>query len=687
MPSWRALVLTGLWACHPVPSAETTATGPVHPATPPTAPATAAAAAPTAPAGWNGGAVVLPRRPVRGVAHYGAIQAVAVSSDGSAALSRDLTGGLRLWPALDGTAVPRVVPIAAPVQLSIDRGAAGLLGAVVDASAAGHLVRLDTHDQVQIVGLPIEPAIQSLTVVPGAGRVVAVRVDQSIMVYDGDGTLLGDEAVRSGRIAAITVGRDGGQVAALVSTTVKDKPVLQLVPIDLAHGLQLGRPVALPPIAGGTVLTAAMSDRGTRVAYVMSEPGKPSVLVIADAHTGAEIKVPDAPTIPTPVATVGWTADDRLLLDSPNGRWRFEVGSAVEAFAAPRSPRETVAGYGRGLVVAGNGDHLAIQRGDEPQRFLGYDEVAPTAASIAPSGKVVMWVTATGALVKETLDGSAPDVTLASPHPFYGSVAAVDDHLVLAGQNTGAVALVDIDHGKELASLPVSSSTPLVQYSPSRKVAAVLAQTGAVWLFSVDGRAGTLGKPTVVADGAQTFALLDRPGADAELLTYDSAWKGRIYAAAELAGPVSTAAMKKDRFAGPSGGYAHDRTGQTYVVSGPNVVVYRRGVEVHTITVGTPVRQVIPAPDGTQIAVMTQSNELGVYTTHGLPLWASGLGAVAYGVTWSEDGTRLAVPTRGGGVVLDASSGEPVVQSCGWRLTFGTQVPQTMPQNVPAICR
>jgi hypothetical protein len=686
MPPWRTLVLTGLCACHAVPSAESPAAA---------APSRGQAAVPfggaaptPAPAGWSGGTVVMPRRSSRGVAHYGQITEVAVTSDGSAVLSRDATGGLRLWPAIDGTAAPRAIAIAAPAQLSIERGSGGLLGAVVDGSAAGHLVTLDASHQIRVTGLPIDPAIQSLTVVPGARRVLAVRADQSLALFDDTGAPLGSQAVRGGRITKVLVGRDGPHLAALVTRTVKGTETVELVPVTVDHTLELGTPVGLPALAGGAVVAAALSDRGTHVAYVGFEPGKPARLVIADARTGAEVPVTDAPAIPTPQTTqLGWTADNRLYVESPSGRWRIELGATAEVFAAPRSPRATLAAFGHGVLVGGYGAHLVIQRGDEPLRFLGYEELAPVAASIAPSGKVVMWVTATGTLIKETLDGSAPDVTLASPHPIYGSVAAVDDHLALAGQNTGVVALVDLDHGKELASLAVSSSTPLVQYSPRRKVAAVLAQTGAVWLFAVDPTAGTLGKPTVVADGAQSYQLLDHASDDAELLTYDQQWKGRLYTPAELAGPVSGATMKKDRFAGPASAYAHDRAGLSYVVTGADVVVYRQGVKVRTIKVGTAVRQVSPSPDGTRLAVSTQSSELGVYDASGKALWASGLGSFAYGAIWSEDGNRLAVPTRGGGVVLDAATGEPVAQSCGWRFTIGTQVPQTMPQNVPAICR
>ena len=655
-------------------------------------PAAGAHPVPT-PAGWSGGSVVMPRRSSRGVAHYAQITEVAITSDGSAAVSRDITGGLRLWPALDGTAAPRAVAIAAPAQLSIERGGGGLLAAVVDGSAAGHLVTLDASHQIRVTGLPIEPAIQSLTVVPGARRVLAVRADQSLALFDDTGAPLGSQAVRGGRIMKVLVGRDGPHLAALVTRTVKGKATVELIPVTVDHTLQLGTPVRLPALAGGAlaggaVVAAALSDRGTHVAYVGLEQGKPARLVLADARTGAEVTVSESPTISTPQATqLGWTSDDRLYVESPSGRWRVELGATVEVFAAPRSPRSTLAAFGHDLLVGGYGAHLVIQRGDEPLRFLGYEELAPVAASIAPSGKVVMWVTATGTLIKETLDGSAADVTLASPHPIYGSVAAVDDHLALAGQNTGVVALVDLDQGKELASLPVSSSTPVVQYSPRRKVAAVLAQTGAVWLFSVDPKAGTLGKPTVVADGAQTFQLLDRASDDAELLTYDPQWKGRLYAPAELAGPVSGTTMKKDRFAGTAAAYAHDRAGLSYVIAGADVIVYRQGVKVRTITVGTALRQVSPSPDGSRLAVTTQSSELGVYDGSGKALWASGLGSFAYGATWSEDGSRLAVPTRGGGVVLDAATGEPVTQSCGWRFTIGTQVPQTMPQNVPAICR
>ena len=54
-----------------------------------------------------------------GAGHTSNIDLVVLSSDGKAALTRDQIGGTRLWPTLDGSREPIIIPVQGPQQLSV----------------------------------------------------------------------------------------------------------------------------------------------------------------------------------------------------------------------------------------------------------------------------------------------------------------------------------------------------------------------------------------------------------------------------------------------------------------------------------------------------------------------------------------------------------------------------------------
>ena len=70
--------------------------------------------------------------------HGGAIVTLALTPDGAAALSVDELGGVRLWPALDGSIEPRIVDLPAPRQIAVTQDPKGFLIAMLD--EVGYLV-------------------------------------------------------------------------------------------------------------------------------------------------------------------------------------------------------------------------------------------------------------------------------------------------------------------------------------------------------------------------------------------------------------------------------------------------------------------------------------------------------------------------------------------------------------------
>src|SRR4051812_34813593 len=74
-------------------------------------------------------------------AHTSPIATLAVSPDGSAAVTGDRQGRIRLWPALDGTREPVIVEGPLPQQLAVQRTPTGFAILVLDSARGAQLVQ------------------------------------------------------------------------------------------------------------------------------------------------------------------------------------------------------------------------------------------------------------------------------------------------------------------------------------------------------------------------------------------------------------------------------------------------------------------------------------------------------------------------------------------------------------------
>ena len=81
----------------------------------------ACSGSPTTPDAAEPSPSVTTPRPIIHGAHGNAIDIVAASADGRAAVTQDAEGNTRLWPTLDGTVEPIVVRIAAAAELALVR--------------------------------------------------------------------------------------------------------------------------------------------------------------------------------------------------------------------------------------------------------------------------------------------------------------------------------------------------------------------------------------------------------------------------------------------------------------------------------------------------------------------------------------------------------------------------------------
>ena len=687
---WLVLVSV-LAACHAdrqVPVAEPIAPRPGDPIPPGGAPTEAVrVVAEVGPAGPA--AMVAGRR--RGVPHAGQIVAVVASSGGDRVLSRDGLGGVRVWPALDGSVEPQVLPVRAPEAMAIAARPDGSLAAAIDASGTLSVFQLDGEGLVRsTVTVPPDVPFQGVAILDGGERVAAVRTDHRIVLLDADGRELSRLGVRGARLVALHASGDG--LVAILRRAKDDEAGFEVRRLAIAgDGLAwTGQARALPdPVASLPHVASAVSPDGALLAYMASTEGGAEVRIVEIA-TGTTIPLDGPAATSVPAATMlGWTADRRAEMAAFGGNgWRIDVAGGKATAISQANPTGTsTAAFAPGLRISGHQGHLALREADGDLHFLGHRELYAQSSALAPDGQSVAWVTSTGALVVQRFDGS-DDVRIKTGTDYFGYAAIVDDGHVLAGRNNGQLALFDSRTGTEVAAMVASASTPWFLYEPSTGYAAVLRDPGTVWLIRVDPTAAEpLGAPIAVSDGAANFTLLDPDLAGgAVLMTVDSAQKARRYTLDELADGLSAAELKKERVATGAGAWGFDRRGRAYVVTGTSVEI-RDGDKtsaIHTSKHG--VHGVFPAPRGDRVVVLAASAS-GVASARGLDgggkeLWTITAQRGVFSVTWAADGSRAVVHTQGTAAVVDGATGALVARGAGWAFGLGTELPAASPVNI-----
>src|SRR3569833_3533488 len=150
----------------------------------------------------------------------GAIAQLAVPPDGGYVVTLDSSGGVLLWPTLDGKREPVVVATRIGAQVATVRDGDAIAIAEVDKIGQLELVRLTgsgkqlSHDDIAVP----RPIVQ---LVAAAGRLLALRDDQLVAAFDTSGALAGEIEVPAGERVARLVAR-GDRVVG-VTTARKGK--------------------------------------------------------------------------------------------------------------------------------------------------------------------------------------------------------------------------------------------------------------------------------------------------------------------------------------------------------------------------------------------------------------------------------------------------------------------------------
>lgn len=153
----------------------------------------------------------VPRPIVRG-AHGSAIDIVAITADGRAAVTQDAEGNTRLWSALDGSVEPLVIPMAAAVELAIVHDGDNFLIASLDHNGDLQLVRIAATG-VELGRTAVDRDIAVERLAATTTELLALRADQTIAVIGADGLERGRLGTPAGERTTAVVTRNDHAVA------------------------------------------------------------------------------------------------------------------------------------------------------------------------------------------------------------------------------------------------------------------------------------------------------------------------------------------------------------------------------------------------------------------------------------------------------------------------------------------
>lgn len=657
------------------------------------------------------------RRP--GTAHVAHIDFVSLSRDGAAAISRDTTGGVRLWTALDGTVEPRVVPVRGAVFSSVELHEQGATLFVVDASNGGKLLVVDEQGRLEERASlpPFEPLFEG-HVLPGGERVVVLGRDHALRLLDRRGDVLTRFEERRFRPEQLHVSSDGKTIVALIQQPrVAGRFQVEVTRLQL-EGDRISRLGSPRLVDAGTEImrhTSSMSPDGKRFAVVDKVEGSGWTVAIFD------LEDPDAtPRRQTvelaaqPPPSLGFVSPTQLLLAANDGSssWLvdLEAGKTYARTAPPQdfAQQGKTQAFGLGRQVAGLGTWLFVHDVlTLEHRFLGYGALRAQTLALSPSAKYVAWGYVQGAVYVEPTDDAAFAATIlpGDTSRWATRLRFLDDEHLLVGDTAGGLTLHHWPTQRVVDTEGISGGIRNMEISTDLGLLLVDGATNnqRVWELSTDG----FGRTYILSDRAYRSGLFSARASDEPVMwTLDGGNRLRSYRLEDLRGDLSRE-VSGDRGKVLPGSepvpLAIDTQGRHYGVrwNGQRMELYVREVDgvrgeatqARTGALsGDSVTQIVPSPSGDRFVAVTGSGPnvaVRAYDAQTLEeVWSFSTGVHNSDLVWSPDGRFVGVAAMTGAVVLDAASGAPVRRRCG--LDFQVSAaPPTNPFGVldrPSLC-
>jgi hypothetical protein len=645
--------LVGLVACASPPSR------PATPHTPPPPPVTPHEPPPVADVPVASVKVPATRRAIE-APHGGPITVLAVTEDGKAALTADDLGSVRLWPALDGSREPRVVDVARPKQLAIGATSGGFTIGVLDEVGGVIVAQLDGDGVVKTrATLPADPAFAGVAMT--ARGALAWRSDHVLMIVAPDGTIAGKLAAEPGqRVTGLAV--DGGRAVVAIDSAAKTRLRWLTVAPKLAWGGWITTSQDIGPIL-------ALSPGGTRFATQVAIKDRAPKGVVVDIGTGQVVA-----DLLRDAFGFAFVDDDHLAVASANGINWVDVRTHGEAPVAGQI------GNGSKMLIAASGGRavstfdaeLVIATPDKIQ-YLGYELQSPSVAAAAGSGRLLIGVNDTfamldkdlraietpklvgsaGAAVAEVrwLGGDAWLVESSNTMDGKTSLAIVDSAHDSSSQVRSGMTLVHLlmhEPSTQLVTLSLGDAPEVDHYDAARKA---LDRVAVMPKAKVYEQTELVPVSPQLADGAQLIAIHMRDQLRVQ-------WLRDPKQIASGAGAITVCCSLA----------AVDAAGdvfvwQTAANAALELAIYRDGKRVGKLPTEGPTA-VWPEPNGARILEVNQRS-VSLYTRDGAKKWTQPI-VGATEALWLDDGA-IAVVTRSGLARIDAATGSLTAARCGWR--------------------
>lgn len=612
------------------------------------------------------------------------IVAIAVTSDGKAALTSDDLGGLRLWPAVDGTHEPMVVNLPRAKEMAIASTSDGqFLVGLRDEPGGLVVARLDAGGRTVAHGsIGPDPAFRGVVALEHA--LLAWRADHTLVMYGEDGRPRARLMLAPGERIVDVAGQ--GQIAAAL---VDADGALSVRMIAVA-GDKLAWGAKLEGVPNGEL---SVSPGGKRVAIVTPQAtGVAPMVQIREVNGGTKVEQSVGPSL-----RAAFIDDEHLVLgdNSVETMWITLPAGTVEhrAFKVTNVLHRGFAGA-PGAIVLGAATDLAVVTGDGTT-YLGYDVSTPSTGDAGAGGSLM--VAGVGGklavLDKELALKAGGVIDLPQGSSVYAARGvSADEWLVEASGANGRVATylvdsrartADVAHEQSNAFQPLGfePTTGLVTYSYGQAAQVFDLDRAKKTLeprtFDIGAKPGTqvMVAPVApdLADGARLVSVASANGKSTLAWHRDSAG-AQTTSSIELAASGTVAAI--------------DRAGHAYVWERPpnarNVVlaVYRNGEKVSTISTDGAVG-LSPNRKGTRIAENGSHGLVVHEVSGGAEVWRADVEASGQ-VYWLDDGS-LALVTPGGIVRFDGDTGKVQSARCGWG--FGkASVPHPMGHRAEPVC-
>jgi WD40 repeat protein len=653
-----------------------------------------------------------PSHRVPGVGHTAQIDAVTLAPDGSAALTRDTLGSLRLWPALDGSAEPQVVPVQSANQFSVARVGDHFIVLAVDGSGGARAFEMDVDgtSKPQANLPPTKPIIEG-HVLPD-GRLLVLFRDRTIGLVDcetGERSATFDE--RRFRPERLLVAADGRAAVALLSKSREGgKAKMELVPLRIdAKAKKIertGNPRLASAQMGFSPHDSALSPDGKSFAYLDLHDGTSfhvGVVRLDDNEPAKEFKG----TMRSHGGIgVGFVDAQHLLVSPADGSLSTMIDLSDGSMRPRPGPPNDFNHQGRaqrvrsGRQVMGYGAWLYVQDVDAgAHRFLGYDTVQAQSVALSPDDSHVAWGFLLGSVLVESFDGEEAPVTLEleARNATPWKLRFIDDAHLLVVDGIGNIELYRWRQRQVVARAGFIGSMRNLDFDASTGLVAVDRHFNDLRVFHVAD--GKLEGPWLVNDGATRFGLLRASSSsDPVLWTLDGSSKLRHYTRDQLERGLSNEEVEdlaESLKQGQPVPLALGRDGRQYGAryeAGNYELFVDLGDKLHAIKAPTQnITAMHVAPDGETVAAVSTGTNSSVTLLDAQTLetkWTFGGGGFVTDLVWSPDGKFLGLATQTGAVVLDAGTGEIASKRCG----LGFQVVHAPPStafstiNQRAVC-